>query len=142
MATRLPGTPFRVFLQVALVGHLVYFVPTLTAFLLFDPQPVWVVILTAHAVVTIPLSTALAWLIARGSNWANTSMAMTLIGSVPAIFYCLLLGGVLGFRLFGARGSWVGGILMVLVAYLIRRPVGRLVTQHFLPTVPSANNTA
>ena len=127
--------PFSTFLYATLIANLVYGIPTIGAFLLFDLMDTRAVLLIFLfvAAIKIPLTAALAWLIAKGSNWVNSYTCMVVACAVPAAFYGVMLGGGIGIRLFGALGGGIGGaILMFVITAIIRIPLGNLITRRLL----------
>lgn len=142
MTKNLPDIPFSVFLYATLIGHLAYAVPTIASFLLFDLMDIKLVLfaILLYAIVTIPLSAGLVWLIGKGSNWTNAPAALVIACSWPATTYGIFLGGWLGYRLFGTLGSGVGAVLVLIVALIIRIPLGKWITVRFLPTAQLAKH--
>jgi hypothetical protein len=127
--------PFRKFFYVTVLAHIVYAVPTVVVLLFFDSKngrPVLFILLIL-AVIKIPVVTAMAWLLAKGSNWVNTSYAMMVIGGVTATLYGVVLGGWLSFRLFGTVGGVIGAIVFYLVARATGIRLGKLLANKFLP---------
>ena len=134
MAKDLPDVPFRIFLYATLVAHIVHAVPTVVVLLFFDSTTAMplLFILLILAVIKIPVVAAMTWLLAKGSNWVNSSLAMIVICRVAAMLYCVLIGAWLGFRLFGTAGGVIGAILLYLLARITSRRLGKLLTQKLL----------
>jgi hypothetical protein len=127
--------PFSSFLYVALAGHLVFGIPAIIGILLLKLLEVKTLILITVlvAIIAIPCTAALAWLISKGSNWVNTPVAITATFSLPARFYPLLFGGFLGFRLFGMIGGIIVMVLFYLLAMVITIPLGKFVSRKVIP---------
>ena len=88
MVGKVAGVPFSKFLYVTLVGHFIFAIPTVLAVILLDLIEVkpLLFILLPMALISIPMSTVLTWLFAKGSNWVNTSGAITVTCSLPGRF--------------------------------------------------------
>ena len=126
--------PFAKFFYAVLIGHLIFAIPTLVAILLLhilEVKPL-VFIIMPIAIVSIPIGAAVAWLIAKGSNWANTRSVITALCGVPGRFYAVLFGGLLGFRLFQFVVAIVFIVLFYIGAVLITIPLGRFLTKRLL----------
>lgn len=132
---RVEPVPFASFLYAAAAGQLVFAVPAIVGGLLFDllEGTAALIILVALALISIPIGAAFAWLIAKGSNWVNTPVAMTAVCSLPGRIYGPLFGGLLGFRLFSATGGVVLAVLFYLVARVATVPVSRFIMNRIIP---------
>ena len=102
MTTKLPEIPFITFLSVTIAGHLIFAIPAIMGILLFNLMNVKSLffIFIPIVLISIPISAAFAWLIAKGSNWVNTSAAITAVCSVPGRIYGIFFGGLLGSHFF------------------------------------------
>jgi hypothetical protein len=139
MTTRLPEISFSSFLYVTIVAHLIYVVPTIGGVLLFDLMDVKTLslILAILALPAIPISAAFAWLIAKGSNWANTSAAFTITCGFPGRIYGILFGGLLGFHFFNTIGGIVGAIVFYLLAFVSTSPLRKFISSKVIPGIIS-----
>jgi len=136
VTTNSPGIPFSSFLYVTIIGHLIFANPLISGILLLNLTDVKVLIFIFIPIVliSIPISAALAWLMAKGSNWVNASAAIIAVCSLPGRVYGILFGGLLGFRLF----STIGGVILAIVFYLLALafaiPLGKYLSMKVLPT--------
>jgi hypothetical protein len=115
MVEKVPEVPFSTFINITFVGNFIFAAPVVIALILLDLvkiKPLLFIILPI-ALITIPISASLSWLIAKGSNWANTTPAIIAACSVPGRFYAVLFGYLLGFRAFNT----VGGIVLAILVY-------------------------
>jgi hypothetical protein len=113
MTIKLPEISFSSFLYVATVAHLIFAVPSFFGILLFDLINIKAAlfIYIFFALTGIPLSAAIAWLFAKGSNWKNSIAAITAMCSLPGRIYGSLFGGLLGFHYFNTIGGIIGVVL-------------------------------
>jgi hypothetical protein len=134
MTTRLPDVPFSSFLYATLLAHLCLLIPFIGVVLLFKVMDVksLFLILAIIALPAIPLSAAFAWLIAKGSNWENTSRALTVTCGFPMRMYGILFGGLLGFHFFNLIGGIVGVILFYLLAFFSTAPFGKFISNKVM----------
>jgi hypothetical protein len=91
MVVKITKVPFSTFLYATLAGHAIFGIPTVVAIIAFSLlgiEPLFFIILPI-ALVSIPLSATLSWLIAKGSNWINTPAAIIATCSVPGRFYAV-----------------------------------------------------
>jgi len=136
VTTESPSVPFSSFLYVTIMGHLIFAVPVIIGILLFNLIDVKALffILIPIFLISIPISAAFAWLMAKGSNWVNASAAIIAVCSLPGRVYGILFGGLLGFRLF----STIGGVILAIVFYLLALafaiPLGKYLSMKVLPT--------
>jgi hypothetical protein len=86
-------------------------------------------IIVPIAFISIPISAAFAWLMAKGSNWVNTSAAITAVGSVPGRVYGILFGGALGFHLFNTAGGIIVAILFYFLALALTILLGKFLSR-------------
>jgi hypothetical protein len=70
-------------------------------------------------ILPVPLTSAFAWLIAKGSNWKNNQAAVAASWFLPINIFPLLLGGFLGFNFFQTWGGIILGAIFYIVAHLI-----------------------
>jgi hypothetical protein len=92
--------------------HLTIAVPTLSVILLFQllEMRAALVIFTIF-LLSSPIVSWLSWLMAKGSNWVNTTAAMKAVGGVSGQLYGALVGGLLGGHLFGTVGAIITAVL-------------------------------
>jgi hypothetical protein len=135
MTTKLPEIPFITFLSVTTVGHLIFAIPAIMGILLFNLMNVnsLFFIFIPIALISIPISAAFAWLIARGSNWVNTSAAITAVCSVPGRMYGIFFGGLLGSHFFNTAGGIVVATLFYFLALAATLPIGKLLSRKVIP---------
>ena len=135
MTTKLPEIPFITFLSVTIAGHLIFAIPAIMGILLFNLMNVnsLYFIFIPIALISIPISAAFAWLIARGSNWVNTSAAITAVCSVPGKMYGIFFGGLLGFHFFNTAGGIVVATLFYFLALAATLPIGKLLSRKVIP---------
>lgn len=134
MTTRLPDRPFSSFLYATFLAHLCLLVPFIGGVLLFNIMDVKSLffLLAMIALPAIPLSATFAWLIAKGSNWKKTSMALTITCGFPMRMYGILFGGLLGFHFFNFIGGVVGVILFYLLAFFSTAPFGIFISNKVM----------
>jgi hypothetical protein len=135
MVVKITKVPFSTFLYDTLAGHAIFGIPTVVAIIAFSllgKEPLFFIFLPI-ALVSIPLSATLSWLIAKGSNWINTPAAIIATCSVPGRFYAVLFGGLLGFRVFNTIGGILLAILLYVGAMLITVPLGKFLLGRLAP---------
>jgi len=139
VTTNSPGIPFSSFLYVTIIGHLIFANPLISGILLLNLTDVKVLIFIFIPIVliSIPISAALAWLMAKGSNWVNIPAAIMAVCSLPGRVYGMFFGGLLGFHLFGTTGGIIGAILFYLLALALALPLGKFLLRKVLPTTAS-----
>ena len=100
MTTKLPNIPLSSFLYVTVEGHLIFTIPAVIGILLLNLMDVRELFfeLVPIALISIPISAAFAWFIAKGSNWVNTNAALRASCRLPGKIYGVLFGGLLGFH--------------------------------------------
>lgn len=135
MTTKLPEIPFFTFLSVTIAGHLIFAVPAIMGILLFNLMDVKSLffIFIPIAIISIPISAVFAWLIAKGSNWVNTSSAITSVCSVPGRIYGIFFGGLIGFHFFNTIGGIVVAILFYFLSLAATIPIGRFLSRKVIP---------
>jgi hypothetical protein len=137
--SKIPEIPFVSFLYITIAGHLLFAVPAIGGIWLFELLDIkeLLFIFTPIILISIPISAVIAWLIAKGSNWVNTSAAITAACSVPGRVYGILFGGLLGFRYFGTSGGIIAAILFYLLAIALALRLGRYLASKVIPeTLP------
>ena len=137
MTTKSSIIPFSSFLYVTIASHLVFAIPAIIGVLLLnlmDIKPL-VFIFVPVALISIPISTAFAWLIAKGSNWLHTSAAITSSCNLPGRIYGILFGGLLGFHFFDTMGGVLLSVFFYLLAYGVTIPLGRFLSNKVNPDV-------
>ena len=137
MVGKVAGVPFSKFLYVTLVGHFIFAIPTVLVVILLDLMEVkpLLFILLPMTLISIPVSAILTWLFAKGSNWVNTPGAITVTCSLPGRFDAILLGGLLGFRVFNVAGGIILAILLYFGVSLITRPFGKFLIRRLVPEI-------
>jgi hypothetical protein len=139
MVEKISEVPFSTFLYITLAGHLIFAIPAIAAVILLDLMqlgPLFFIILSI-AIIAIPVGAVFSWLIAKGSNWTHTSASLIASCSVPARFYAVFLGGLLGFRLFNTIGGIVLAIILYLCALVTSIPLGKFLIGRFAPEMVS-----
>ncbi|MCP4371445.1 MAG: hypothetical protein GY797_25495 [Deltaproteobacteria bacterium] len=134
MTQKPPKIPFSSFLYAVLVGHLVFGLPAISTIVLLnliDIKSLFFIILLI-APISIPVSTVFSWLIAKGSNWENTSSAIVVTSLWPGKFYGFLLGGSLGLRFFGEVGALVLAVMFFLVARFAGVSLGEFLAEKIV----------
>jgi len=116
MKPTLLRVPFTSFFLLGSVIHLALTIPALAITVVLDLLELqatlflFLVFFFSH-----PIAILIAWLIAKGSNWANTATAFKVIGGLSGQLYGFFLGGLIGSRYFGPWGAFlIGGLLFVL----------------------------
>jgi hypothetical protein len=137
MKTETQDIPFSTFLYVTTAGHLIFAVPAIIGVLLFslmDTKSLFF-ILVPIVLISIAMSAAFAWLIAKGSNWATTSTTagVTAACSLPGRIYGILFGGLLGFHFFGTVGGIIVAILFYFLALVFTIPLGKYFSRKVIP---------
>ena len=130
MTTRLPDIPFYSFLYATFLAHLCLIIPIISGVLLFhviDVKSLFL-ILAIIALPAIPLSAAFAWLIAKGSNWENTSKALLVTCGYPMRMYGIIFGGLLGYHFFNIVGGIIGVILFYVLVFFSTAPFGKFIS--------------
>ena len=140
MRTKLSDIPFSSLLYVTVAAHLIFAIPAIIGVLLFSLIDVRALffIFVPIVLICIPISAAFAWLIAKGSNWVNTTEAVTAACSLPGRICGILFGGLLGFRFFGTVGGVIVAILFYLLALVVTIPLGKFLSRKVIPTTISA----
>ena len=117
------------------MGHVIFAIPAISGILLFKLMEVkaLLIIFIPLALLTIPISAGLSWLIAKGSNWVNTAAAITAVCSLPGRIYGVLFGGLLGFHFFSTVGSVILAIVFYLFAVVTTIPLGRYLSSRVIP---------
>jgi hypothetical protein len=130
MTTKLPDISFSSFLYATIAGHLIFAVPAIIGVLLLRLMDVKSLffIFVPIVLISIPISATFAWLIAKGSNWVNTTAAITVACSLPGRVYGILFGGLLGFHFFGTVGGVIVAILFYLLAFVSTIPLGKFLS--------------
>ena len=137
MVEKIPEVAFSKFLYITLAGHLIFAIPAIVTVILFNLmqlEPLFFIILPI-AIIAIPVGAALSWFIAKGSNWVNTSSSLIASCSVPARFYAVFIGGLLGFRLFNTLGGIVLAILLYLCTLVTSIPLGKFLIGRLAPEI-------
>ena len=135
MTTKLPNIPFVSFLYITIIGHLIFAIPAISGILLMNLINIKALffIIIPIAFISIPIGAAFAWLMAKGSNWVNTSAAITAVCSLPGRFYGILFGGAIGFHLFNTAGGIIVAILFYLMALALSIPLGKFLSSRVFP---------
>ena len=133
MNNKAQDIPFSSFLFATTAGHLIFAIPTIIGLLLFsliDAKSLFFIFVPI-ALISIPISAAFAWLIAKGSNWASKSTIAGVIAacSLPGRIYGILFGGLLGFHLFDTIGGVIVAILFYLLAVVLTIPLGKYLSR-------------
>ena len=130
MTTRLSDVPFSSFFYATFLAHLCLIIPFIGGVLLFSVVDVksLFLILAIIALPAIPLSAAFAWLIAKGSNWENTSKALLVTCGYPMRMYSVIFGGLLGFHFFNVIGGIIGAVLSYVLAIFSTAPFGKFIS--------------
>jgi hypothetical protein len=139
MTTKLRDITFSSFLYVTIAGHLIFAVPAIFGVLflkLMDVKALFFIFVPI-ALISIPISAAFAWLIARGSNWQNSAAAIKASCGLPGRIYGVLFGGLLGFQLFGTAGGAILAVLFYLLAYGVTFPLGKFLLNKLIPDAVS-----
>jgi hypothetical protein len=139
MTVKVLSVPFSKFIYATLIGHSIFAVPAVVAVILFDLMDVKALffIILPIALISIPVSASLSYLMAKGSNWANTSTAIMVTCTVPGRFYAVLFGGLLGFRLFNTIGGIVLAVLFYLGAMTTTIPLDKFLVRRLAPEIVS-----
>jgi len=89
------------------LGHLVSAVPAIALGWVLMPQSlkVWSVAFLPLSVLGIPLTSAFAWLWAKGSNWTNTRFAVIVLVLYPVRMYSMVVALFAGGALYGGLAS-------------------------------------
>ena len=70
-----------------------------------------------------PILGCFSWLIVKGSEGSNATLALKVMGGLPGGLYIFILGGFLGYHIAGPTG----GIIFAIVLFLFGRYLGRLI---------------
>ena len=134
MTTRLSDVPFSSFFYATFLAHLCLIIPFIGGVLLFSVVDVksLFLILAIIALPAIPLSAAFAWLIAKGSNWENTSKALLVTCGYPMRMYGMIFGGLVGFHFFNVIGGIIGAILFYVLAIFSTAPFGKFISSKVI----------
>ncbi len=133
MTSKSAEIPFFSFLYATFVGNLVFAFPAIGGILLFNLVDIMAVLLILAVItLSVPVGAAMTWLIAKGSNWANTTAAITASCTVPGHFYGMLFGGLLGFHFFGTAGGVILAVLFFLLASAIAIPFGKFLSRKII----------
>lgn len=139
MVEKIPEVPFSTFMNITFVGNIIFAAPVVIALILLDLikiKPLLFIVMPV-AGITILVSASLSWFMAKGSNWVNTTPAIVAACSVPARFYAVLFGGLLGFRVFNTVGGIVLAILLYLGALFTTVPLGKFLIRMLAPEIIS-----
>lgn len=120
MTIKSNGVPFSSFSYVTIAGHLIFAIPAIGGIFWLSLIGVRALffIIAPITLLSIPITAAISWFIAKGSNWMNTSAAITAACSLPGRFYGVLFGGLLGFHLFSKIGI-LGGVILIILFYIL-----------------------
>ncbi len=123
---------FRKLILLTYISQAVFALPVLTFLVAFGQLSINSAILFGmiFSVITSPLYAAIMFLIAKGTNWANTSALIKVIGILPGRIYGLLAGGIIGFRALGVTGGIVLGVLFYLIGRWTGARVGPLLSKR------------
>jgi hypothetical protein len=135
--SKLSGIPFLSFLYAAAAGHIIFAIPAIGGVLILNLTDVKSLffIFIPIAILSIPISAAFSWLIAKGSNWTNTTSAIIAACSVPGRFYAVLFGGLFGFRLFYTAGGIIFAVLFYFIALVITIPIGTRISKKVIASL-------
>jgi hypothetical protein len=127
MTTRSPEIKFSVFLYITGWGYFVFGIPTIIGILLLGLKSVksLIFIFIPIALISLPLTAAISWLIAKGSNWLNADKTIIAACSVPGRFFGVFLGGLLGYHYFKEIGGIIFAILFYFLYLAISFPLGK-----------------
>jgi hypothetical protein len=124
--------PFARFFILVLAEHLAFAIPTLGILLLFQLLELKVALfLFTIFVLSLPITGLIAWLIAKGSNWANTGAALKAAGGVSGQPYGLLMGGFLGSHFFGTVGALLMAVGFVVLGSLAGIVLGSCIANRY-----------
>jgi hypothetical protein len=128
------AVPFSSFLLATIIAQLISGIPTIAGILLFNliDAEALAFILIPIAALSIPISAALSWLVAKGSNWENTTTGITAACGLPGKVYGIFFGGLLGSRLYGPSGGVILAVLLYFVAHFTTIPLGKILTRRIL----------
>lgn len=105
MKTYPNGIPLATFFLFASAEHLVFALPALVIILLLQLLDLKAALLIFTIfILADPIASWMTWMIAKGSNWANTAAAMKTAGAISGQLYGALVGGLFGARFFGMVG--------------------------------------
>lgn len=124
------------------VTHLSIAVPIMVIILLFQllPQKAAIFLLVVFAVTHITGGAFFIWLIGIGSNWKNSESAILATSVVSGQLYFLLLGGLLGSRLFQSIGTIViilCAIIFFIIGAIVGYMLGKLFTRIMIEKIKS-----
>jgi hypothetical protein len=142
MKTYPDSIPFKRYFLFAEAVHLAFAIPALCSIWLLQllGTKAAIVIFTMFLLSSL-IASWMTWMIAKGSNWANTAAAMKTASSVAGQLYGTLAGGLAGWHFFGK------GIVMLVLFFVLGKHAGfalgglaakRLVTNRFKSQVPVA----
>jgi hypothetical protein len=134
MTEKLPDIPFSLFVNMSVVGHFIFAVPAISSILFIKVMDVTTSLCVFFPIIilSIFISATFTWLIAKGSNWENTPIAIKTLCALPSI-YGGLFGGVIGSHFFGTLGSLLLAIVFVFIAFVVAIPLSK----HFYDKIVS-----
>ena len=129
-----PDIPFSSFVNMSVVGHVIFAVPAVGSILFLKVMSAIasICVFFPFIMMSIFIGAAFTWLIAKGSNWENTPIAIKTLCALPS-FYGGLFGVLIGSHFFGTLGSFLFAIVFMYIALL----VGISLSKHFCDKIYS-----
>ncbi len=127
--------PLSTFFVVSIVGQLVFTLPASIIILVFKllQFDAFVFIALPTVLISVPLVAYFSWLLAKGSNWVNTKSAVIVSSIFPGRFFSVLVGGLLGYRLYGIAGGVLLTVLFFFGANIIGKNLGEQLVKKLMP---------
>ena len=138
MTEKSPDIPFSSFVNVSVVGHFIFAVPAISSILFLKVMDAIASLCVFFPIIitSIFVGAAFTWLMAKGSNWENTPIAIKTLCALLSI-YGGIFGGVIGSHFFGALGSLLSAIVFMLIALV----VAFLLSRHFYHKIRSESTS-
>jgi hypothetical protein len=135
MERETPAIPLSTFFVITIVGQLVFTIPAIMIVLVFKLLQFDALLFIAlpTIIIAIPVIAYFSWLLAKGSNWVNTKSAVIVSCIFPGRFFGVLVGGLLGYRLYGIVGGALLTILFFFGVNYVGRHLGELLVNKFIP---------
>ena len=134
-AIQIPASSFFV---ITLVGHLIFAIPAIIIILVLELLQVKALLFIAlpTMLIFVPGGAYFSWLMAKGSNWVNTRTAVIASSVFSGRFFSVLVGGLLGYRLYGI----IGGVLFVIPFFIGANVIGKVLGEFFVDRfIPELN---
>ncbi len=130
--------PLNQFVRLAVVSQLVLAVPfVLTIWVLGAPVNLFLgMLIGPFFVIGAPLLAVFSWMVAKGSNWTNTSAAATVVAGHAVQIYVLLSAILVVIRYAGLMTWWMYVVTLLVVVLgrrLLIKPYAQLMLRWLAP---------